>query len=378
MKLKPIMTSAFMYAYRQRARTSSDQTMKRAVHLHGRTSTSETRPPDPSSLLVGNHLEQSVSKLYDWIHPKANVLCLTGAGISTASGIPDYRGHDGSYAKGHKPMIHDQFMNSAAMRQRYWGRAMMGWRDFAKAAPNEGHVALAQLESQGCIGVTFEDSEEYYEQGIEEEELGWAFTTGSQSLSVLTQNVDGLHRKAGSTYLSELHGRNDVLKCMNCGSLHCRHEFHDLLEDLNNDWVQEINLETGENSQQNESALDRLRPDGDAHVKREVYDNVLVPPCPKCGVGFLKPDVVFFGDSVPRSRVNKCHAAVAASDGLLCIGSSLAVYSAFRFVQSAAKQNIPIAILNVGETRAEKSGLDVLKIESPIGPTLVAITDRIS
>jgi NAD-dependent deacetylase sirtuin 4 len=237
-------------------------------------------------------------------------------------------------------------------------------------------MALAELEKQGHIGVAFEDKETYYQQDDEEDALRWAFTSGSQTLSVLTQNVDGLHRKAGSKYLSELHGRNDVLKCMKCGSFHCRHKFHDMLEDLNKDWVREINREKGFG--EGVSHSDRLRPDGDAHVNREVYDDVLVPPCPNCGIGFLKPDVVFFGDSVPRSRVNLCHAAVAASDGLLCMGSSLAVYSAFRFVQSASKKHIPIAILNVGETRAEKSGLDVLKIESPIGPTLMALTKNLS
>jgi len=215
------------------------------------------------------------------------------------------------------------------------------------------------LERLGKIGVTFEDKEEYYPK---DREMDWMASSGDQRLSLITQNVDSLHRRAGSVHVTELHGRTDRLKCMNCGAHRDRVDFHDELEDLNHDWLQQALAEQDETT---------ARPDGDAYVASDDYTDVIVPPCTKCG-GFFKPDVVFFGDSVPKHRVARCRAAVDAADGLLCVGSSLAVHSAYRFVRHAQKHDIPIAILNVGETRAEAEGLDVLKIEAPAGPTLEA------
>lgn len=184
-------------------------------------------------------------------------------------------------------------------------------------------------------------------------------------MSIITQNVDGLHAKAGSKDVTELHGRNDRLICMNCGHFHCRHHFTDLLEEVNNDFVD--NLATNTRT---------MLPDGDGDLQRENYDDFLVPPCPRCSIGFLKPDVVFFGDNVSRSRVDRCYAAVHAADGILCIGTSLAVYSSFRFVQAAHKDNIPIAVLNVGETRAERHGIPITKIEAPIGSVLSSVAQK--
>ena len=153
-------------------------------------------------------------------------------------------------------------------------------------------------------------------------------------MSIITQNVDSLHWRRGSENVTELHGRTDHLKCMGCGALRDQRDFHDELEELNRDWLARALAEQVETS---------ARPDGDADVASENYSQVVVPPCTRCG-GFLKPNVVFFGDSVPKHRVERCRAAIDAADGLLCVGSSLAVHSAFRFVRAAHKKGIPIAI----------------------------------
>ena len=330
----------------------------RAVFRSGLHEASE-RPPNPHTLLSQVQMQDRIDELLEWFDGKTSVLTLTGAGLSTDSGIPDYRGHGGSYHRGHKPMIHDQFMSSSLQRQRYWGRGMVGWRDFDKREPNAGHYALAELERLGRIGVTFEDKAEYYPHNAA---VDWTSSSGHRRMSLITQNVDSLHRRAGSGHMTELHGRTDRLKCMQCGAQRDRKDFHNELEELNREWLEQALAEQDETS---------ARPDGDAHVASENYSAVVVPACTHCG-GFLKPDVVFFGDSVPKHRVERCLAALDAADGLLCVGSSLAVHSAYRFVRAAHNKGIPIAILNVGETRAETEGLDVLKIEAPAGPTLAA------
>jgi NAD+-dependent protein deacetylase sirtuin 4 len=314
------------------------------------------RPPDPLSVLATpEDLHRQVDILLQWWDNKEKVVCLTGAGISTESGIPDYRGHTGSYHVGHKPMIHDHFMKSKQARQRYWGRGMVGWRFVDEKQPAAGHYALTQLESCNKLGVTFDDRPDYYAN-----ESDVLTGSGQQKLSLITQNVDSLHRRAGTQYMLELHGRNDRLHCMNCGYQISRTAFHDELEQLNNDWLNDA-LSIAKSSD--------MRADGDASVLMN-YEEVVVPACRNCGNGFFKPDVVFFGDNVPPHRVKLFQAAVDNCDGLLVVGSSLAVHSAFRHVKSAHKQGIPVAILNVGETRAEIEQLNVLKIEAPAGLTL--------
>jgi NAD-dependent deacetylase sirtuin 4 len=218
----------------------------------------------------------------------------------------------------------------------------------------------------GRIGVTFDDSPSYY---APHNEHHWITSNGQQQLSVITQNVDALHHKAGTVHVAELHGRTRQLQCMSCGETTCRTSFHTELERLNAEWLQQALQQKQSND---------LRPDGDAHVAVANYEDVIVPPCTNCGDGFLKPDVVFFGDVVPKHRVERCKAAVQAADGLLCIGTSLAVHSAFRFIRLARSEGIPIAILNVGETRAETEGVDLLKIEAPIGATLTACVEHFS
>jgi len=256
----------------------------------------------------------------------------------------------------------------------------------------EGHIALAKLEQMGKIGVTYPDNTTYhpptptttkYTSSTPDPEHDHVYGR-PRTMSILTQNVDGLHRKAATRHVTELHGRNDRVRCMRCGAYESRYDFHDRLEERNGGWLadegggggveEEVGGEDGEGSS---TGRKRLRPDGDAYLQRNDYSDLVVPPCPTCLAdgenGFVKPDVVFFGDSVPKHRVDRCYGAVGAADGLLCVGSSLAVHSAYRFVLAASKGGIPVAVLNVGETRAEVSGLDVWKVEAPSGPTLSAL-----
>ena len=250
--------------------------------LHHVVSNNE-RPPDPLAFLSEEELRDKVAELVDWFREKDQILCLTGAGLSTESGIPDYRGSGGSYHKGHKPQTHDQFMKSEYQRKRYWGRGLVGWKPFDLVNPNDGHYALAKLEAMGRVGVDMDDREEFYESS---DDIDWSFSSGHRRLALVTQNVDTLHRRAGSKNMIELHGRTDRLRCMMCGRYRDRNSFHSELKELNHDWLQEALKNTSK---------DAMRADGDAAVETDSYDVIQVPPCTHCG-GFMKPDVVFFGD----------------------------------------------------------------------------------
>jgi NAD-dependent deacetylase sirtuin 4 len=240
---------------------------------------------------------------------------------------------------------------------------MVGWRDFDTRQPNAGHVALRDLELIGKLGVTFEDSTDYH--AISDQ---YYFGSGWNQVSIITQNVDHLHQRAGSQYVTELHGRTSRLKCMSCGHYRDRTDFTLELEDLNRDWLTEAlaNRETT-----------TMRPDGDAQLQKESYDDLFIPSCLECESGFLKPDVVFFGDSVPLHRVSRCSAAVKNCDGLLCVGTSLAVHSALRFVKLASSLQKPIFILTVGGTRADNLP-GVVKVQAPIGATLTGLVGRLA
>lgn len=254
-------------------------------------------------------------------HPRLFVL--TGAGISTASGIPDYRDRDGGW-KRTPPVTLQAFVGDAATRSRYWARSLVGWRRFGTAEPNDAHAALARLEHAGHV------------------------------VQLLTQNVDGLHQAAGSRAVVDLHGRLDRVRCLGCERRTTRTDFQRVLERRNPDWV----------------ALDALdAPDGDADLEGLPFDRFVVPACEACG-GLLKPDVVFFGEAVPRERVERAFAALERSDAMLVVGSSLMVYSGFRFARAAAQSGKPVAAINLGRTRAD--GLLSLKIEADCVATLRA------
>jgi NAD-dependent SIR2 family protein deacetylase len=247
-----------------------------------------------------------------------SILCLTGAGVSTESGIPDYRGEG---KKERHPMTFDVFMGSEMARQRYWARSYVGWSVIANAKPNGSHFALAQAESLGRIS------------------------------HIITQNVDSLHQQAGSKSVTDLHGRLDQVICMACRSQISRTEMDLLIEELNPGINKDLSVE--------------FTPDGDAEV--EATADFRIPPCPSCS-GVLKPDVVFFGETVPLDRVSKTMALLDKLDALLVAGSSLTVNSGMRFARAASKAGKPIVIVNIGPTRADD--IAVAKIEAPTSMAL--------
>jgi NAD-dependent SIR2 family protein deacetylase len=266
------------------------------------------------------------------------LVVLTGAGCSTESGIPDYRSPGGAWTR-HKPIYFSAFVRSAEVRRFYWARSFRGWPRFDQARPNAAHRALARLEAQGCVH------------------------------QLITQNVDDLHQEAGSRAVVQLHGRNRVVVCLDCGGEIPREEMQERLADLNAAWL-------------SAAPWDELRgeeadfaPDGDANVAADVVGAFRVPECHRCG-GVLKPAVVFFGESVPREKVSYAMGRVDEADGLLVVGSSLTVWSGFRFARRAAERALPIAILNVGPTRADD--LATLKVEARCGALLEQVVESLN
>ncbi len=261
------------------------------------------------------------ARLQDFIAGHRRLFVLTGAGCSTNSGIPDYRDADGKW-KRPQPVTYQAFMGSLATRQRYWARSLIGWRVFGQVQPNPAHHALARLEQ------------------LQKSEI------------LLTQNVDRLHQAAGSRHVIDLHGRLDVVRCMECAATQPRQALQEELIRRNPSW----------------SALDAAEaPDGDADLETAEFASFAVPPCAKCG-GILKPDVVFFGENVPKACVEAAFSALERADAMLIVGSSLMVYSGFRFVQAAARGGKPIAAVNLGRTRADE--LLSLKVERPCAEAL--------
>jgi NAD-dependent SIR2 family protein deacetylase len=241
---------------------------------------------------------------------------LTGAGISTDSGIPDYRGpRPAGTPPVRMPMTYQDFLASTDNRRRYWARAHVGWSRMTTAAPNRGHRLLAGLTRE----------------------------------LVITQNVDGLHRRAGQHHLIELHGRISDVRCLDCDTSCSRTAVQEAMILANPGYAAA-------------HAGSTVRPDGDVELD-ETHDFV-VPLCPACG-GRLKPDVVFFGENVPRDRVARCIAAVEATEALLVLGSSLTVMSGFRFVRQARKRGIPVVIVNRGTTRGD----DLATVKLDLGVT---------
>ncbi|AUX43225.1 NAD-dependent deacetylase [Sorangium cellulosum] len=256
------------------------------------------------------------------------LVVLTGAGCSTESGIPDYRGPE-TRRRARNPIQGREFSRSAEIRQRYWARAVIGWERFSRAEPNPAHHALARLERGGLL------------EGL------------------ITQNVDGLHHAAGSRRVIELHGALSEVACLACGAVEPRAALQERLLALNPGWLR--------------LAAD-LAPDGDADLPAEHVARFQAPACLRCD-GPLKPRVVFFGENVPRPIVDDAFALVDAADVLLVVGSSLAVFSGYRFVLRAAQRGIPIAMINLGSARGEELG--TVKIEARAGEVLPRLAEAL-
>ena len=260
---------------------------------------------------------------------RGDVLVLTGAGISTDSGIPDYRGPDGTRRV--TPMQYAEFLGSSQARQRYWARSYVGWQRFNLAKPNSGHEAVARLQRCGLVG------------------------------PVITQNVDGLHQQAGAIDVEELHGSLARVVCLTCGDRSSRWDLDDRMREANPTFT---------------VTSDEIRPDGDIVLNELDVDAFRTPLCLVCGRDTLKPDVVFFGESVPKPLVEKCFRLTEEARALVVLGSSLKVMSGYRFVRRAAALDIPVAIITRGPTRGDEQAS--VQVDAPLGPTLAALLDRVA
>lgn len=264
---------------------------------------------------------EALGELAKALRARRNLVAITGAGISTDSGIPDYRDADGNW-KRRAPVMFRDFVETIAVRRRYWARSMSGWPSFEAARPAVAHQTLAALEGNGRL------------------------------CAIVTQNVDDLHRRAGSRNVIDLHGRLSRVRCLDCGRRSPRTLLQQELLRSNPDF---------------HSRTAGLAPDGDADLDEADYAAFNVPTCLKCG-GLLKPDVTFYGETIPPERSHRAEAAVAQADVILVIGSSLMVFSAYRLVRNAARAGIPVYALNLGRTRADE--LLAGKIAAPAGDAL--------
>jgi NAD-dependent SIR2 family protein deacetylase len=262
----------------------------------------------------------TIADLRRWIADHRRVVVLTGAGCSTASGIPDYRDEQGEW-KRRPPVMFQAFRTQESTYRRYWARAFAGWARFTAAEPGAAHHALAAWERTGSVA------------------------------RLVTQNVDGLHQRAGHRDVIDLHGRLDVVVCLTCRDRTSRASVQDTMAAANAQW----------------SATAATAPDGDADIEAAAIESFEPPRCNLCG-GLLKPDVVFFGENVPSARYEDARDAVEAADAILVAGSSLMVYSGFRFVQQARDAGLPIAIVNRGRTRGD--ALASLRVEGDVGTVL--------
>ncbi len=274
--------------------------------------------------------ELSLDQMARALRDHAPVAVITGAGLSTASGIPDYRDHRGQWKRG-SPMQFSEFAGSERGRQRYWARSLIGWRTVERAQPNAAHQLMAAMQQAGVIS------------------------------TIITQNVDGLHQAAGAHSVLDLHGRLDRVECLDCARVIARDRHQRQLEAANPGWAERV------------TALYET-PDGDVELGNVDYSQFVVPGCEACG-GMLKPAVVFFGENVPVDRVEQAFAAVEAASALWVIGSSLMVWSGYRFVRAAAAAGKPVYLLGLGVSRGDAEATGRVTIDCIEG--LAALNARL-
>ncbi|GMI86700.1 SIRTUIN 2, sirtuin 2 [Hibiscus trionum] len=347
--LQSFMTACkFRQSFSQRRMITFSQGCVKSVQTSCRISVPGVpvrEPQAPSKFLKDKNMvpqadppsAEDVKHLHQLIDQSTKLVVLTGAGISTECGIPDYRSPNGAYSTGFKPITHQEFVRSSRARRRYWARSYAGWRRFTAAQPGAAHVALASLEQAGRINF------------------------------MITQNVDRLHHRAGSNPL-ELHGTVYSVICLDCGFSFCRNLFQDEVKVLNPKWAAAIeNLDYGSPGSDKSFGM-KQRPDGDIEIDEKFWEEDFhIPTCQKCN-GILKPDVVFFGDNVPKERADKAMEVARECDAFLALGSSLMTMSAFRLVRAAHEAGASTAIVNVGKTRADD--FVSLKINARLGEIL--------
>ena len=273
-------------------------------------------------------LDGGFEGLHEFVRSSRRLFVLTGAGCSTDSGIPDYRDETGAWKRSPPVQLREFLMDEGA-RRRYWARSLLGWPVVARAQPNAAHRALARLESGGRV------------------------------VDLITQNVDGLHQRAGSRAVIDLHGRLDEVECLSCGAARSRAELQEELAAFN---PAVIGRSTSP------------APDGDADLQDADCSSFRVPRCACCD-GMLKPRVVFFGEGVPRGRVEDALARLGEADSLLVAGSSLMVWSGYRFARLARERGLPLAIVNLGRTRADE--LATLRVQARCGEALGVVADAL-
>jgi NAD-dependent SIR2 family protein deacetylase len=294
----------------------------REVHVTEPRTVGETTLAEISAANPGPAYEEAGFRDLVRLVAGGDVLVLSGAGLSTESGIPDYRGPTGARRPG-TPMTYQTFTADAAARQRYWARSHLGWTTIARADPNDGHRAVAALQRGGLVS------------------------------GIITQNVDGLHQAGGARSVIELHGNLARVVCLDCGVTSPRDELHGRLAEAN---------------PQFRAQATSINPDGDVDLDDDALAGFRTVECVRCTGGMLKPDVVFFGETVPATRVEACFSLVGRAAALLVLGSSLTVMSGRRFVLRAAKLGIPVAIVNQGATRGDDKA--AVCLDAPLGRVL--------
>ncbi|WP_200958646.1 Sir2 family NAD-dependent protein deacetylase [Terrabacter sp. Root181] len=310
----------------------STPTSAATVTATTRLSTSRTLPLQTHDLGTFDDLVDLVSG--------GGVVVLSGAGLSTESGIPDYRGPDGTRRV--EPMTYGEFAGSSEARRRYWARSYIGWQRFNAAEPNDGHRVVTDLQRAGYVG------------------------------PIITQNVDGLHQASGATDVVELHGSLERAVCLTCGEYTTRIGLHERMTEANPGFRERFaEAAKAVGSQWGE----QVRPDGDIVLADALVASFHAPRCLVCGNDTVKPDVVFFGESVPKSVVERCFSLVDGAGAVLVLGSSLSVMSGYRFVRRAHQRDVPVAIVTRSATRGDAEA--TLRLHAPLGPTLTELRDAL-